>query len=103
MDAYGIPRARTEIRTCGWLAQVDEHRGSIFHWRPYSKGAADMALLIDEVLELLAKEDGSVAAFITTKAALPLSDEPVQTIPAPEGERGGVAPIINESQEHEAA
>jgi chromosome partitioning protein len=53
MDAHGVTRARSEIRTCGWLAQVDEHGGSIFAYRPRSKGARDMALLIDEVQELL--------------------------------------------------
>src|SRR5688572_24794270 len=51
MAAYGVQRARTEVRTCGWLAQVDEHGGSIFRYRPLSKGAVDMGLLIDEVLE----------------------------------------------------
>jgi chromosome partitioning protein len=53
MDEYGISLARTEMRSCGWLAQVDEHGGSIFHFRPRSKGAKDMAALIDEVLVLL--------------------------------------------------
>ncbi|GIW76726.1 MAG: hypothetical protein KatS3mg104_1789 [Phycisphaerae bacterium] len=52
MKAYGITPARTEIRTCGWTAQVDEAGGSIFHWRPNSKGAHDLSALIDEVLEL---------------------------------------------------
>jgi len=31
LDLHGIPRAKTEIRTCGWLAQVDENGGSIFN------------------------------------------------------------------------
>ena len=53
MDGYGVARARTEIRNCGWLAQVDEHGGSIFAYRPFSKGAVDMGLLVDEVLEQL--------------------------------------------------
>jgi chromosome partitioning protein len=53
LEAYGVPRARTEIRHCGWLAQVDEHGGSIFQYRPRSKGAVDMGLLVGEVLELL--------------------------------------------------
>jgi chromosome partitioning protein len=53
MDLHGVRRARSEIRTCGWLAQVDEHGGSIFAYRPLSKGATDIGLLIDEVLELL--------------------------------------------------
>ena len=56
MDAHRIVRARSEIRTCGWLAQVDEHGGSIFDWRPHSKGAADMELLVGEVLRLLGLE-----------------------------------------------
>ena len=50
MELHGIPRAATEIRTCGWLAQVDEHGGSIYHYRPFSKGAADMQALTSEVL-----------------------------------------------------
>lgn len=53
MDDEGIPRARTEIRSCGWLARVDEYGGSIFHYRPDSKGAVDMAQLIQEVVEAL--------------------------------------------------
>ncbi len=53
MDREGIERAKTEIRSCGWLAQVDEHGGSIFHYRPHSNGAVDMANLLDEVLTLL--------------------------------------------------
>jgi chromosome partitioning protein len=57
MEQHCVPRAKTEIRTCGWLAQVDEHGGSIFHYRPYSKGAADMNALLEEVLELLAREE----------------------------------------------
>ncbi len=52
MDAHGVARARTEVRTCGWLAQADEH-GGFFAYRPRSKGAKDIALLIDEVLEVL--------------------------------------------------
>src|SRR5207302_4152471 len=57
LELHGIPRARTEIRTCGWLAQVDENGGSIFQYRPHSKGAEDMAALVGEVLELLGRED----------------------------------------------
>jgi chromosome partitioning protein len=53
LEEYRVPRARTEIRHCGWLAQVDEHGGSIFDYRPRSKGAVDMGLLVDEILELL--------------------------------------------------
>jgi chromosome partitioning protein len=47
-----IPCARSEIRSCGWIAQVDENGGSIFHYRPLSKGAQDMAALVEEVREL---------------------------------------------------
>lgn len=47
-----IPSARSEIRSCGWMAQVDENGGSIFHYRPLSKGSQDMAALVEEVREL---------------------------------------------------
>jgi chromosome partitioning protein len=101
MDLHGIPRARTEVRTCGWLAQVDEHGGSIFHWRPHARGAADMTLLVDEVLELLALEDGGVEVFMRTKTLLPPTFEPVSMTPVPpEGERLVVEPAINEPHEH---
>ncbi len=40
--------AKSEIRSCGWLAQVDEYGGSIFHFRPRSNGAQDMAALTAE-------------------------------------------------------
>jgi chromosome partitioning protein len=53
MDSHGISRARSEVRTCGWLAQVDEHGGSIFHWRPHSRGAEDLNGLVGEVLQEL--------------------------------------------------
>lgn len=56
MERHGIQAARTEIRTCGWLAQVDENGGSIFDYRPHSKGAADMGSLTTEVLELLGRD-----------------------------------------------
>jgi len=52
----GIALARTEIHTCGWLAQVDENGGNIFRYRPHSRGAEDMALLVQEVLEMLGRE-----------------------------------------------
>ena len=57
IGAQGIALARTEVRTCGWLAQVDENGGSIFHYRPHSKGAEDMAALVGEVLEVLGKQE----------------------------------------------
>jgi chromosome partitioning protein len=53
MASDGITLAKTEIRSCGWVAQVDEHGGSIFEYRPRSKGAADFAALKAEVLETL--------------------------------------------------
>jgi hypothetical protein len=52
MDREGIKRAHTEVRSCGWLAQVDEHGGSIFDYRPHAKGAQDIESLIGEVLLL---------------------------------------------------
>lgn len=51
----GIPTAATEIRSCGWLARVDEHGGSIFDFRPHCKGALDMAALRKEVVSTLKK------------------------------------------------
>ena len=53
MTEDNLALARSEIRTCGWLAQVDENGGSIFHYRPLCNGAQDMAALTDEVRELL--------------------------------------------------
>jgi chromosome partitioning protein len=93
MELHGIPRARTEVRTCGWLAQVDEHGGSIFHWRPHAKGAMDMAALLNEVLELQAKEDAAAAAFIRPLAIL--------GTPSPAGQGTPIAsPDVNELQQH---
>jgi chromosome partitioning protein len=54
-NLHGIFLARTEIHTCGWLAQVDENGGNIFAYRPHSRGAEDMKLLIEELLEMLGK------------------------------------------------
>jgi chromosome partitioning protein len=51
MQQEGIPVAKTEVRNCGWLAQVDRHGGSIFEYRPRSKGAEDIPKLQREVLE----------------------------------------------------
>ena len=53
MQEEGISIAPVEVRSCGWLAQVDEHGGSIFHYRPRSKGAKDISGLIDAVLAAL--------------------------------------------------
>lgn len=52
MQQDAMASARSEIRSCGWLAQVDENGGSIFHYRPLSKGSQDMAALVEEVREL---------------------------------------------------
>lgn len=52
MHEEHIPIAKSEVRNCGWLAQVDEHGGSILEYRPRSKGAEDMKALRDEVLSL---------------------------------------------------
>src|SRR5690349_19225916 len=38
LQEEGITAAATEMRSCGWMAQVDEHGGSSFHYRPRSKG-----------------------------------------------------------------
>ncbi len=64
MNLHGITPAATEVRTCGWLAQVDEHGGDIFAWRPHSIGAVDIAALTDEVLRLF--EHGPHAASTQT-------------------------------------
>lgn len=48
----GLTPAVSEIRSCGWLAQVDEYGGSIFHFRPRSNGAQDMEALVTEVITL---------------------------------------------------
>lgn len=81
MDLHGIARASTEIRTCGWLAQVDEHGGSIFDWRPHSKGAQDFGRLVDEVLghpaiglSAPSETATSSASAATTEPAPPATD-----------------------------
>jgi chromosome partitioning protein len=53
MNEERIPLAGTEVRSCGWLAHIDEHGGSIFGYRPCAKAAADMASLTNEVLAAL--------------------------------------------------
>ena len=57
MKEEGISVAKTEIRNCGWLAQVDRHGGSIFEYRPHSKGAEDIPKLQREVLSRLRVSD----------------------------------------------
>src|SRR4051794_12668139 len=50
MQHEDIASASSEIRTCGWLAQVDEHGGSIFQYRPHANGAKDILVLMEQVL-----------------------------------------------------
>jgi hypothetical protein len=70
---HGIALAQTEIRTCGWLAQVDENGGSIFHYRPHSKGAEDVAALVGEVLGVLGRQD---LLAKTDQPAVPVTELP---------------------------
>jgi chromosome partitioning protein len=56
MNEERIPQARTEVRSCGWLARVDEHGGSIFAYRPHSKGAKDIAGLTEEIMTAAGQE-----------------------------------------------
>jgi chromosome partitioning protein len=79
MDSYGVQRAKTEIRNCGWLAQVDEHGGSIFAYRPYSKGATDLGQLVDEVMELLGVQAAPEAVPIPV-ATETVSAEPIAEV-----------------------
>ena len=53
MKRDGIEPAKTELRSCGWLARIDNHGGSIFKWRPNSKGAEDVARLLIEIARTL--------------------------------------------------
>lgn len=62
MREEGIPIAKSEIRNCGWLAQVDRHGGSIFSYRPKSKGAQDIPKLRDEILGCLERQKEVVNA-----------------------------------------
>ena len=73
MHNDAMASARSEIRSCGWLAQVDENGGSIFHYRPLSKGAQDMAALVEEVRELFTNGH---PAHPETADALSSPDEP---------------------------
>jgi len=106
MEMNGIPRARTEIRTCGWLAQVDEHGGSIFHYRPYSNGTADMTSLLDEVLQKLGIH---VPVSIDEKnaAAEPATAVIAETAPSQTNQKvishAGEPLSNNQPQQHEAA
>lgn len=73
MHNDAMESARSEIRSCGWLAQVDENGGSIFHYRPLSKGAQDMAALVEEVRDLFSN---GPQAHTETADALSSPDEP---------------------------
>lgn len=53
MERDGIQPCRTELRSCGWLARIDNHGGSIFQWRPNSRGAEDAARLLTEIAQSL--------------------------------------------------
>lgn len=59
LEADGLAPAKTEIRSCGWLAQVDEYGGSIFHWRPLSRGAADIGALVAEAMATLSANENN--------------------------------------------
>ena len=61
MKTEGIPIAKTEVRNCGWLAQVDRHGGSIFDYRPNSKGAEDIPKLQQEILSSIRQTEKRVA------------------------------------------
>lgn len=113
---HGIALARTEIHTCGWLAQVDENGGNIFEYRPHSRGAEDMAMLVQEVLELLGRTADQTTSSPDAREIL---DETPSLVPLPNsvpvyggdrGERGADTGdtaagklSINESQHDQAA
>jgi cellulose biosynthesis protein BcsQ len=81
---HGISLARTEIHTCGWLAQVDENGGNIFTYRPQSRGAENMAVLVQEILELLGKSDEAAKplASVNAVASHGEGEFPVRETPA---------------------
>ena len=57
MQQDSIPQAKTEVRSCGWLAKVDRHGGSIFHYRPRCRGAHDILQLRDEIIALIQSKE----------------------------------------------
>lgn len=61
MKEEGIPIAKSEVRNCGWLAQVDRHGGSIFDYRPNSKGSEDIPKLQQEILSSIREAERKVA------------------------------------------
>jgi chromosome partitioning protein len=115
----GIPRARSEVRTCGWLAQVDENGGNIFQYRPHSIGAEDMRSLVAEVLELLGHQplsderdlrdespiqpqpSSSITLTVQGNTADVRPAESVGGVPNVAADNGGLS--NNQSQPHEAA
>jgi chromosome partitioning protein len=100
LSVHGIPRAKTEVRTCGWLAQVDENGGSIFHYRPHSKGAEDMSALVREVLELLGLENPpEIQAPMPLTLAVNRNGD--GNAIAPENAEGELS--INHKQQHDQA
>ncbi len=78
----GIAAARSEIRSCGWMAQVDENGGSIFHYRPLSKGAQDMAALVEEVRDLFSNGPQAHPEASTTSPDMVMSQEAAETTSA---------------------
>lgn len=77
IKADALEMAGTEVRSCGWLAQVDEYGGSIFHFRPASKGAADMAALVGEVRFFFGEQIEPPQSATVDGASLPANREPV--------------------------
>ena len=69
MSQDAMTTARTEVRSCGWLAQVDENGGSIFHYRPLCKGAQDIAALVEEVRELFSNGPSAQPESLSDAAA----------------------------------
>lgn len=82
MRLHGIEPARTEMRTCGWIAQVDEHGGEIFAWRPHSLGATDVDALTTEVLHQLGVEIDQNAPTIGDPIAAVLGESTDEAVPA---------------------
>jgi len=113
----GIPRARTEVRTCGWLAQVDENGGNIFQYRPHSIGAEDMRFLVGEVLESLGHRILSGKREIPAESPIQPSDtiiltdhgntteaEPAESVSAVNDVADAAAGLSNnQPQQHEIA
>jgi cellulose biosynthesis protein BcsQ len=100
----GIALARTEIHTCGWLAQVDENGGNIFAYRPHSRGAEDMALLVQELLGLLGHEQAVAPRENRDKTPEPLpAVDMVATHGHAHGNSAGELSANHEQQHGQAA